>query len=71
MTPLQAYSQWLTGVWIQKHPPPCLNAGQLCGAIYTPELLEGPGGGHDSPEVTFLLSFPLPCSAPLLPSDFF
>ena len=40
-----------------------------CGAIYTPELLKGPGGGsHDSPEVTFLLSFSccLPYSPPSL-----
>lgn len=45
---------------------------KLCGAIYTPELLKGPGGSHDPPEATFLLSFSCcyPTPPPSLPDLF-
>ena len=69
MTPLQAYSQRLTGVQIQKLPPPCLNAGQTLWCHLHSRAPERTGGSHDPPKATFLLSFSCryPTPPPSLP----
>lgn len=53
--PQPTANDWL--VWGDKAPTSLPQRRTNCGAIYIPELPEGPGGGHISSETIFLPSF--------------